>query len=124
MGGWFNVPRISDAQGNEVKLNTDGSINTTITGSLANNFEQLTIDATVGGIALTPAKYTTNTKSFITIETASIRYRIDGTAPTAAIGHLLNAGDILILDSASDIANFKSIRTGSVSAVINCTYSA
>ncbi len=29
------MPRISDAQGNELKLNTDGSMKATITGSLA-----------------------------------------------------------------------------------------
>lgn len=94
-----------------------------VVGSLAKQFEQLTIDGTVGGIALTSAKYGTNTKAFITIETAPIRVRLDGTAPTATVGHLLNAGDSLELDTASNIANFKAIRTTAVSAIIDCTYS-
>ena len=101
----------------------DGTMKTEINGSLANEFEQLTIDATVAGIPLAPAKYTINTKAFITVETAPIRFRIDGVAPTATVGHLLNIGDSAELDSASNIANFKAIRTTGVSAVINCTYS-
>ena len=95
-----------------------------LVGSLANHFEQLTIDATVGGIGLTAATYGTDTKAYITVEGADIRFRIDGTAPTAAIGHLVNNGGIIKLDSASDLAHFKAIRTGAVSATITCTYSA
>lgn len=93
-----------------------------VVGSQANNKETLTIDATVGGVALTALKYGTNTKAFITVETASIRYWISGDAPTSTEGHLLNAGDWLELDTADSIANFKAIRTAEVSATIQCTY--
>lgn len=103
---------------------TGNFVRTKLVGSLANDKETLTIDNTVGGISLTPAKYGTNTKAFITVENASIRYWINGSAPTVSEGHLLNAGDALELDSNSDIANFKAIRTTGVSATIQCTYSA
>jgi len=112
-----------DKQGNYQKFNTDGSTPTTIVGSLANQDEQLTIDATVGGIALTALKYGTSTKAYIQVETAPIRFRINGSAPTVTLGTLLNIGDELELDSASDIARFKAIRTTAVSATINCIYS-
>ena len=95
---------------------------TSITGSLANQNETLTINATVGGIALTPAKYGANTKAFITVETASIRYWIDGSTPTTIEGHLLNAGDWLELDTTDSLAKFRAIRTTDVSATIQCTY--
>ena len=35
----------------------------------------------------------------ITVETAQIRYRDDGTAPTDTEGHILNVGDVLTFDS-------------------------
>lgn len=107
----------------QLQGNGSGATPVSVTGSLTNDDEQLTIDATVGGITLTSAKYGTSTKALIQVETASIRYRTNGSAPTTTLGTLLNAGDILTLDSAGDIANFKAIRTGATSAVINCTYS-
>ncbi len=33
--------------------------------------------------------------ALITVEDDQVRYRIDGTAPTASEGHLLNVGDVL-----------------------------
>ncbi len=84
-------------------------------------FEQVTVADTAK--TLTAATYGLTKRAVITVETAQIRFRTDGTAPTAAVGHLLDAGDTVILESAEDIANFKAIRTGTVSAVINASYS-
>ena len=95
-----------------------------LSGSKASEYEAITVDNTVGGKACTTAKVGTSTKAFITVETAQIRFTIDGTAPTTTVGHLLNIGDILELDSAEDIAAFRAIRTGATSGVIHCTYSA
>ena len=95
-----------------------------LSGSIASEYESLTIDNTAGGIALTAAKYGTCRKAFITVETAQIRYTYDGTPPTTTVGHLANAYDIIDLTSAEDIAAFRAIRVGSVSGTIHCTYSA
>ena len=35
----------------------------------------------------------------ISVEAAPVRWRDDGTAPTASEGHLLNVGDVLTFDS-------------------------
>ena len=94
-----------------------------LSGSNASAYEALTIDNTAGGIVLTAAKYGTCTKAFITCEAAQVRFTLDGTAPTTSVGHLLDDGDILTLDSNEDIAAFKAIRTGEVSASLQCTYS-
>ena len=92
-----------------------------LTGSNAANYESVTVaDSAIG---LTSGTYGTNVYALITCETAQIRFRIDGTNPTASEGHILNPGDILRLDSNADIAAFKAIRTGSVSGVIKATYS-
>ena len=83
-------------------------------------FEQLTVADTAK--TLTAATYGLAKRSVITVETAQIRFRTDGTAPTAAVGHLADIGDSVTLESAEDIANFKAIRTGAVSAVLNVSY--
>lgn len=58
----------------------------------------------------------------ITSETNSIRYRIDGTDPTASVGHLMPAGSALVLTGITTIRNFKAIATGS-DATLQVTYS-
>ncbi len=93
-------------------------------GSKAQDYESITVDGTEGGVALTAAKYGTCTKAFITAETASIRFTVDGTTPTATVGHLVNPGTTVVkLDSNEDIAAFRAIRTGAISATIHVTYS-
>lgn len=37
--------------------------------------------------------------ALITVEASQLRYRDDGTAPTASVGHILAVGDVLTLDS-------------------------
>lgn len=85
-------------------------------------FEQLTIDATVGGIALTSVTYGTARYAEISIDDADIRFTVDGTPPTATLGHLVGPGDIVRLDSNEDIAAFRAIRAGGTSAKINVSY--
>ena len=103
---------------------TKDAFNVQLSGSKATEYESITVDNTVGGKTCTTAKVGTSTKAFITVETAQIRFTVDGAAPTTTVGHLANEGDIIELDSAEDIAAFRAIRTGSVSATIHCTYSA
>jgi hypothetical protein len=83
--------------------------------------ESLTVDNTVGGKAF--ANYATNIYALITAETAQVRFTTNGTAPTTTVGHLLNPGDTLKLDSLADITAFRAIRTGSVSGVLKATFS-
>ena len=102
---------------------TANANNVQVKGGNAAAHESVTVDATVGGVALTAGTYGTIIYAFITAETAQMRFTVDGTAPTTTVGHLLNPGDILELDSLSDITAFRAIRTGSVSGVIKVTYS-
>lgn len=57
----------------------------------------------------------------ISVETNSIRFRVDGTAPTSSVGHLLNAGDVVVLESEDDVRNWKAIRV-SADATIMASY--
>lgn len=62
------------------------------------------------------------TKAVITVETAQIRYRYDGTDPTSIEGHILNNNDALVLIGYDAISKFRTIRTGVTSGVIKVTY--
>ena len=88
------------------------------------DYDVVTITGTAGNIvtlgALTARP--TGARSFMgTLETAPVRARGDGTAPTASEGRLINPGDIVILDDSEiDVMNF--IRTGSVSGELRGDY--
>lgn len=92
-------------------------------------FETLPVSNTA--VSLTEATYTSKpttaaptrsaTFATITVESNSMRYRLDGTAPDASTGHRLDAGDVLYLSSYDDIKNFKIIRI-SADGTIMVTY--
>lgn len=126
-----NVQAIELGANSEGRLHVSSKIETPtealpvqLSGSKASEYEAITVDNTAGGKACTTAKVGKSTKAFITVETAQIRFTIDGTAPTTTAGHLADDGDTIVLDSAEDIAAFRAIRTGAVSATLHCTYSA
>ncbi len=88
-------------------------------------YETITVADTAVG--LTSATYKPSEKFFavkaiLTLETAQIRFRIDGTAPTSTEGHLLEVGEILTLESYDEISKFKAIRTGGTSGTLRVTY--
>ena len=73
---------------------------------------KLTIDATARSLT-----YGTNRHCRGRLETASVRLRYDGTAPTATEGELIEPGDIVTI-SGADLANAQFIRTGGTSGVL------
>lgn len=91
-----------------------------VTGASVVGYQSITVDNAAK--SLTPPQGAT--RALITVETAELRYRMDGTAPTAADGHLADHRDMIVLTSATDIAGFRAIRTGATSAVIRVSYSA
>lgn len=83
-------------------------------------YESKTIANTAAG--LTAGTYGKATHAEMTLETAQIRIRSDGTNPTASEGRLVEVGDQIILRSAAQIAAFKAIRTGGTSGVLKTEY--
>ena len=98
--------------------------------------ERLVIDATVGGIALTQSVYQTFDSSLnrgkvtakqamISVETASIRVSYDPArvpSDSTPAGHIFAIGDIIWLESSTQIKNFRAVRVGGASANIEATY--
>ena len=76
-------------------------------------------DSAVGFTAATLARATA---AFVTLETAQVRFRYDGTNPTSSEGHLMDIGDSIRIKGPNNIKNFKAIRTGSTSGVLKVTF--
>ena len=60
--------------------------------------------------------------ALITVETATIRWLSDGTSPTSTTGNLAYSGDVIRLENQSELWEFRAIRTGATSGVIQVTY--
>lgn len=87
------------------------------------DFETITVANTA--IGLTAAKLITAAKPkkvLITVETATCRYRMDGTDPTDTVGHFVVPTQSIVLEGHTQLKNFKAIRTGTTSAVMQVTY--
>ena len=60
--------------------------------------------------------------ALINVETAPLRFRLDGTAPTTTEGTLMDIGDTILVRGEFNITNFHAIRTTGTSAVITVQY--
>lgn len=84
-------------------------------------YESITVAAVAIGITastVSPANQQQMQRCTFRLETAEIRYRYDGTAPTSAEGYLLEPLEILEIDSPQDALRIQFIRTGAVSGVL------
>ena len=60
--------------------------------------------------------------AFCRLETAQIRYWLDGIDPTSSEGILLQVGETLIIHGYTNIDRFRAVRTGSASGVLRVHY--
>lgn len=62
---------------------------------------------------------------FISVDTNPVRFRWDGTDPTATVGHKFLSGDVLVLEGYDLISKLRMIRDTSAAAdaVVSITYS-
>lgn len=87
-------------------------------------FETITVSSTAVGISdstLNPTYRPRRVRCLITSETAQIRWRTDGTAPTSTVGHPLDAPGKLRISGYSDLVRFQAIRTGGSDATLSVT---
>jgi 2-phospho-L-lactate guanylyltransferase (CobY/MobA/RfbA family) len=90
---------------------------------VAIGYESITVAATAIGVSTTVYAPVGGraTKAFFTLETGQIRIRYDGTSPTSTEGHLVEVGQSFELDGATNIQQFRAIRTGQTSGVLKVT---
>ena len=84
------------------------------------SFEAITV--TSAAIGLTTANYQAAVAAEISVENGPIRYRTDGTAASATVGHLLNAGDVLYIDNPSELSGLSMFRDGAINGDISVSY--
>src|SRR5512133_163434 len=99
------------------------TVSGTAIGCTAAKIKVLAIATGTGGTGA-PASGRTReaTSALITVEGQAIRFRLDGTAPTASVGHQLNPGDSLQLEGYDAIARFLAIRVDAADATLRVTY--
>ena len=97
-------------------------------------YEAIAVDDTVGGKAFTAATYdlvlTANgvttprrpKEAVVTVEDQNLRWTVDGTAPTTAVGHLAQPYDTIVIDGYENIKKFRAIRSTGSSSAIKVTY--
>jgi hypothetical protein len=83
--------------------------------------EAITVSTSAIGISSLP---TTIPIALVTVdvEAANIRYRADGSDPTASIGTPAYNGERLVFDELAEINKLKLIRKGSTDATCTVTY--
>lgn len=84
--------------------------------------EVLTVADTAVGFALTGMGKDPPDEAHCQVRDAEISIRTDGTAPTATIGTFMPAYHSFRLTTGKDIAQFKAIRTGSISGKIHAKF--
>jgi len=87
--------------------------------------ERITVDDTPGGVRLTIANWIDPPLAYaalIPVETASIRWLSEGTAPTSTTGNIAYPGDVIRLENPSELDSFRAIRVGATSGTIQVTY--
>lgn len=83
-------------------------------------YESLTVaDSAIG---FTAATATNAIRALVTAETAEMRFRYDGTDPTASEGHVIRAYETIALEGPQNISQFRAIRTGGVSGTLKTTF--
>ena len=96
-----------------------GRIVTSVGSVDYSGFQTLTPNSTTAS-SLTPT-LANQEKAFITLETGNIRFRVDGTDPTTSVGHKLDAGQNLTLNTRGQINNLKVISI-STHGVLSISY--
>ena len=91
----------------------------------AYNTESITVSNTAIGFTsatISPEVRTKPIKAVFTVETAAIRFTVDGSTPTSTVGFLAQIGDIVTINGEHDIKKFRAIRTDSTDATIQPIY--
>jgi hypothetical protein len=93
----------------------------TATFAIADGYEAVTIAA--ASKELTATTYLIARSGLCRLETAPIRYTLDGsTVPTDTVGIILNPLEWIILENKDQIRNFRGFRTTGTSGSLKCFY--
>lgn len=97
----------------------------TVSASSYIAFEQITVAAASIGFTaakITPPGLPQATSAVCRLETAEIRYTLDGTTPSTTVGTPMEALETLTFTGQDVLAKFRAIRTTGVSGQLDCHY--
>ena len=83
-------------------------------------FEALAVAGSAVGF--TAATFENAIAAQLVVEDAQVRYRVDGTDPTASVGAIADPGDVINISGYRDITSIRLIRTGGISAIVNAHF--
>lgn len=75
----------------------------------------------VGATAVSLSGASGSSQCFGTLETAPVRFTLDGSTPTALVGQPLQVGDRLELFNTKDVSNLKAIAMTATAGALNMT---
>jgi hypothetical protein len=85
-----------------------------------------TITVSTAAIGFTHAKWGVgqheHVRAVVTNAGGVVRYRYDGSDPSATVGHLFGHGDMLIVESSVNFVQFKAIAAGTNAGILSVTY--
>ena len=90
-----------------------------LTPSVSQAFESITVSTTA--VSLTAATVAARSAALITVESAAVRFRLDGTAPTATVGHVLLPDDGLELEG-GELSKAQFISRDGSTATLRASY--
>jgi hypothetical protein len=88
-------------------------------------FEQITVSTTAIGFTqatVFPSGDEPGIMAVLTVETADVRYRVDGLDPTAAVGDRVSASGTLTVCGVPSLRKLKFIREDAADATLSVTY--
>ena len=85
-------------------------------------FAYETLSVSTSAVPFTSATFDRANVAFVTVEGSPVRYRVDGTAPTASVGHELLVGDALRLNNHSEVENIQFISIDGNTATLRCSF--
>lgn len=130
LGVWLFVYQLSTGRLSPVAtLDAQAGVSSAVSAPVgdAYAYEAITVSTTAVGftattITPTSASLRPATAAIITLETADIRYRYDGTNPTATEGHAAASGSTIVVRGANNVLRFRMIRSGASDATARVTY--
>lgn len=95
----------------------------------ANAFETITV-TTSAAVGPSASKYVARsaigrggtTSMFCTVETDSIRFEVDGSSPTATVGHKIAADTAFNITGYDNVRAIRFFGSGTATAKVSCTF--
>ena len=96
-----------------------------IVPSEGQSYEEITVSNAAIGFTtalIQPSGASPPRGAVLTLETANIRWRVDGGDPSGAVGHLMTTTDSLVIHGANNMSNFRAFRDAGADGSLHVTY--